>query len=179
LRDVKSSDVGLRRNSVYCTGILVYFGGAQTSGFHGAVAESIAPLTRSDVESDGGVRDNAVGALSRLLQVVDSSARESVSALLDVVLSALPLRNDLEEGPDVYHWLASTIAENPTSLDAGVVSRVVRAFSVVITEELAPVNTLRIIGIALSQGASKDERVRAAFAELSPDAQARVRAAGA
>ena len=179
LRDVKSSDVGLRRNSVYCAGILVYFGGAQAAGFHSAVAESIAPLTRVDVESDGGVRDNAVGALARLLQVVDGSARESASALLDVVLDALPLRNDLEEGADVYHWLASTVGENPTSLDAGVVSRVVRAFSVVITEKLATVDTLRIVGVALSRGANTDERVRAALAELSPDAQARVRESGA
>ena len=77
LRDVKSSDVGLRRNSVYCAGILVYFGGAQAAEFHSAVAESIAPLTRADVESDGGVRDNAVGALARLLQVVDGSARRA------------------------------------------------------------------------------------------------------
>ena len=44
LRDVKSSDVGLRRNSVYCAGILVYFGGAQAAEFHSAVADSIAPL---------------------------------------------------------------------------------------------------------------------------------------
>ena len=164
---------------MYCAGILVYFGGAQAAGFHSAVAESIAPLTRADVESDGGVRDNAVGALARLLQVVDGSARESASALLNVVLDALPLRNDLEEGADVYHRLASTVGENPTSLDAGVVSRVVRAFSVVITEKLATVDTLRIVGVALLRGADKDERVRAALAELSPDAQARVRESGA
>ena len=95
-----------------------------------------------------------------------------------VVLGAVPLRHDLEEGPGVYHWLASTVGENPSSLEGDVASRVVRAFADVVAEELAPSDTLRIIAIALSQGVSKDERVRGALAEVSPDRAAAIRRAG-
>ena len=178
LRDCKSADVGLRRNSVYCTGVLLQLGAEHGAPFHVTAAQTLAPLTREGDESDGGVRDNAVGAIARLLQVIDGPARDHASELFNVVLGALPLRHDLEEGPDVYHWLASTLGENPSSLEGDVASRVVRAFADVVAEELAPSDTLRIIAIALSQGASKDERVRGALAEVSPDRAAAIRRAG-
>ena len=178
LRDVKSAEVGLRRNSIYCTGVLLQFGGEHGAPFHVAAAQALAPATREDGEPDGGVRDNAVGALVRLLQVVDGPAREHAGELLDVVLSALPLRHDLEEGPDVYHWLASTLAENPSSLSNDVVARLVRVFADVCAENLAPSDTVRILGIALSQSASGDERVRKALAALPSDRAAAVAIAG-
>ena len=179
LRDVASLDVGLRRNSIYCIGILAQIGGASAIDFHGAIAEALAPMTRADRESDGGVRDNAVGAIARLLQVIDGGhARENASALLDVVLNALPLRNDLEEGPDVYHWLASTITENPTSLADAAMTRIVGILAEVVTDgALAPIDTSRILGIALSR--AEDQRVRATLSSLPAQSQDAIRRAGA
>ena len=179
LRDVTSLDVGLRRNSVYCIGILAQIGGASAIGFHGAIAEALAPMTRADRESDGGVRDNAVGAIARLLQAIDGGhARDNASALLDVVLNALPLRNDLEEGPDVYHWLASTITENPTSLADAAMTRIVGILAEVVTDgALAPIDTSRILGIALSR--AEDPRARATLSSLPAPSQDAIRRAGA
>ena len=104
-------------------------------------------MLSAENEPDGGVRDNAVGALARLLQVVGIHGEGA--ALLDVVLRALPLRNDLEEGPDVYHWLANTIADTPTALSEAHVRQVIHIFNQVFAEKLAAEVTLRIITLSV------------------------------
>ena len=164
IRDLTSGDVGLRRNCAYCAGVLVSVGGEHAAPFHSAVAQALLPMLNAENEPDDSVRDNAVGALARLLQVVGIHGEGA--ELLDVVLRALPLRSDLEEGPDVYHWLTSIIADNPTSLSEAHVRQVIQVFKQVFTEKLAPEDTLRIITLSVTKGCEIDPRVAEAAASL-------------
>jgi len=164
LRDLTSGDVGLRRNCAYCAGVLVSVGGEHAAQFHSVVAQALVPMLSAENEPDGGVRDNAVGALARLLQVVGIHGEGA--ALLDVVLRALPLRNDLEEGPDVYHWLANTIADTPTALSEAHVRQVMLIFNQVFAEKLAAEVTLRIITLSVEKGCGVDPRVAEAATSL-------------
>lgn len=176
LRDTKSVDIGLRRNSAYCTGVLLMIGGEHAQQFHSAAAEALAPMTRAENESDGGVRDNAAGAIARLLLVIGSEHEDASKALLAVLLDALPLRHDLEEGPEVYHGLAATVGEAPASLEDDKLTRIIQVFAQVITESLAPADTLRILGAAMAQGANADARVQQVLGGLTAEQQAAIRA---
>jgi len=160
IRDLASRDVGLRRNCAYCTGVLISIGGEHATQFHAAATMALLPLLRAENEPDEGVRDNAAGALVRLLEIVGINGEGAT--VLDFVLASLPLRSDLDEGPDVYHFLASTIGETPSSLGDAHVRRVISIFTQVFNERLAPDDTLRIIELSLEKGCKIDARVAAA-----------------
>jgi hypothetical protein len=66
----------------------------------------------------------------------------------------------------VYHGLATTLSESPGSLTDDIIARLVRLFTQIIGESLAPTDTLRILGVALSQSAGADARVQRALESL-------------
>ena len=76
----------------------------------------------------------------------------------------------------MYHGLAATVGEAPASLEDDKLTRIIQVFAQVITESLAPADTLRILGAAMAQGANADGRVQQVLGGLTAEQQAAIRA---
>jgi len=124
LRELAVDSDDSRRNAAYCAGVLCEHAGAAARPFHPQLAASVAPLLVG-----GGVgqalRDNACGCAARLLAAHPghSAFRDG---LLAALLSALPVREDMDEAEPAYGYLCALLA----SEDASVASQVPRVVQV-------------------------------------------------
>eukprot|EP00920_Eleutheroschizon_duboscqi_P002142 GHVT01005349.1.p1 GENE.GHVT01005349.1~~GHVT01005349.1.p1 ORF type:complete len:1036 (+),score=251.74 GHVT01005349.1:436-3543(+) len=117
---LQDEDTDLRRNSLYCLGILFEVAGS-VPVFKAKIVEflrvmqPVISLHREELnESEESALDNAVSALARLLRHVDLSGLPA-DELVRMFLGALPVGKDLEEIPNVIrtllHLLTSPITK--------------------------------------------------------------------
>jgi len=99
LKELASSDATNRRNAAFCAGEICKNGGAAALKYYGDILRSMHNLF-SNSESDDAVRDNAAGAIARMIMVQPQSI--PLNQVLPVFIKALPLKEDHEESMTVY-----------------------------------------------------------------------------
>jgi len=99
LKELASSDATNRRNAAFCAGEICKNGGAAALKYYGDILRSLHNLV-SNSESDDAVRDNAAGAIARMIMVQPQSI--PLNQVLPVFIKALPLKEDHEESMTVY-----------------------------------------------------------------------------
>ncbi|RLN18629.1 uncharacterized protein C2845_PM02G31000 [Panicum miliaceum] len=106
LKELASSDATNRRNAAFCVGEICKNGGAAALKYYGDILRSLHNLF-SNSESDDAVRDNAAGAIARMIMVQPQSI--PLNQVLPVFIKALPLKEDHEESMPVYSCICSLL----------------------------------------------------------------------
>ncbi|XP_078444426.1 ARM repeat superfamily protein [Wolffia australiana] len=99
LKELSSSDPTNRRNAAFCAGEFCKNGGPPALKYYGEILRALYPLF-GDTEPDAAVRDNAAGAVGRMIMAAPQSL--PLDQVLPVFLRALPLKEDLMESVIVY-----------------------------------------------------------------------------
>ncbi|XP_068648422.1 uncharacterized protein [Aristolochia californica] len=145
LKELTSSEAANRRNAAFCVGELCKNGGSVALKYYGDVLRGLYPLF-GESEPDDAVRDNAAGAVARMIMVNPQSI--PLNQVLPVFLKVLPLKEDHEESMAVYGCVCKLVLEsNPQILSH--VPELVRLFAEVVSspEESGDVKTQ--VGMAL------------------------------
>lgn len=106
LKELASSDATNRRNAAFCVGEICKNGGAAALKYYGDILRSLHNLFGNS-ESDDAVRDNAAGAIARMIMVQPQSI--PLNQVLPVFIKALPLKEDHEESMTVYGCICSLL----------------------------------------------------------------------
>ncbi|XP_062077299.1 uncharacterized protein LOC133782115 [Humulus lupulus] len=129
LKELASSDPTNRRNAAFCVGELCRNGGDGTLKYYGDVLRGLFPLF-GESEPDDAVRDNAAGAVARMIMVHPESI--PLNQVLPVFLKVLPLKEDHEESMAVYTCVSTLVlSSNPQILS--LVPELVNVFAQVVT----------------------------------------------
>lgn len=108
----------VRRNAAYCVGNLVTATEKQLAPHFPHILQLLAPLCQRKEEhvnlDDGGAdTDNALSAVCRLIKAAPEAV--PLPQVLPVIIAALPLRADHEEGGNIYECLIELMkASEPT-----------------------------------------------------------------
>jgi len=97
-----------RRNAVFTAGVVCEFGAAHAAPFYPTLVPIVMQCLGADAREDPGVKDNAAGAAARLL--VANAGPLPVAELLQLLLNALPLKEDQEEAEPCYTGLCKLLA---------------------------------------------------------------------
>ncbi|KAL6907529.1 hypothetical protein ACP4OV_002568 [Aristida adscensionis] len=106
LKELASSDATNRRNAAFCVGEICKNGGAAALKYYGDILRALHPLF-SNSEADDAVRDNAAGAIARMIMVQPQSV--PLNQVLPVFIKALPLKEDHEESMTVYSCICNLL----------------------------------------------------------------------
>ncbi|KAI9169349.1 hypothetical protein LWI28_011035 [Acer negundo] len=146
LKELASSEATNRRNAAFCAGELCKNGGESTLKYYGDILRGLYPLF-GESEPDDAVRDNAAGAVARMIMVHPQSI--PLNQVLPVFLKVLPLKEDREESMAVYTCVSTLVlSSNPQILS--LVPELVNLFAQVV---VSPVETSEVkaqIGQAFS-----------------------------
>ncbi|KAJ8461045.1 hypothetical protein OPV22_033971 [Ensete ventricosum] len=146
LKELGSSEATNRRNAAFCVGEFCKNGGAATLKYYGDILRTLYPLF-SDSESDDAVRDNAAGAVARMIMVQPQSI--PLNQVLPVLLKALPLKEDFEESMTVYSCICHLVLSS-NSLILPLVPEVVNISAQVIASPAESEEVKNRIGMAIS-----------------------------
>ncbi|XP_007045324.2 PREDICTED: importin-4 isoform X1 [Theobroma cacao] len=106
LKELASSSATNRRNAAFCAGELAKNGGESTLKYYTDILRGLYPLF-GDSEPDDAVRDNAAGAVARMIMVHPQSI--PLNQVLPVFLRVLPLKEDHEESMAVYNCVSMLV----------------------------------------------------------------------
>ncbi|KAL2650159.1 hypothetical protein R1flu_018287 [Riccia fluitans] len=147
LKELSSSDATNRRNAAYCAGELCLHGGEKSLPYYMSVLQGLHPLF-TERETDDGVRDNAAGAVARMIKA--NTQAMPLSQVLPVLVGALPLKEDIEESESVYGALCGLIcASHPDILQF--IPQLVPVFAQTVASEEVKAEVKTVIGQAVSQ----------------------------
>ncbi|MED6143173.1 hypothetical protein PIB30_003877 [Stylosanthes scabra] len=114
LKELASSDATNRRNAAFCVGELCKNGGDLALRYYDNILRGLHPLF-GESEPDDAVRDNAAGAVARMIMVHPESI--PLNQVLPVFLRVLPLKEDREESMAVYSCVSTLVfSSNPQIL---------------------------------------------------------------
>ncbi|KAJ9687439.1 hypothetical protein PVL29_016073 [Vitis rotundifolia] len=114
LKELASSEATNRRNAAFCVGELCKNGGESTLKYYGDILRGLYPLF-GESEPDDAVRDNAAGAVARMIMVHPEAI--PLNQVLPVFLKVLPLKEDREESIAVFTCVCNlVVASNPQIL---------------------------------------------------------------
>ncbi|KAK3222483.1 hypothetical protein Dsin_009508 [Dipteronia sinensis] len=137
LKELASSEATNRRNAAFCAGELCKNGGESTLKYYGDILRGLYPLF-GESEPDDAVRDNAAGAVARMIMVHPQSI--PLNQVLPVFLKVLPLKEDHEESMAVYTCVSTLVlSSNPQILS--LVPELVNLFAQVV---VSPVETSEV-----------------------------------
>lgn len=113
LKELGSADATNRRNAAFCVGELCKNGGDSALKYYADVLSHLHPLF-GESEPDNAVRDNAAGAVARMIM----SHPESIplNQVLPVFLQVLPLKEDREESLTVYGCICGLVLSSNTQI---------------------------------------------------------------
>ncbi|KAL5219275.1 hypothetical protein ABZP36_019959 [Zizania latifolia] len=106
LKELASSEATNRRNAAFCVGEICKNGGAAALKYYGDILHGLHRLF-ADSEPDHAVRDNAAGAIARMIMVQPQSI--PLNQVLPVFIKALPLKEDHEESMVVYSCVCNLL----------------------------------------------------------------------
>ncbi|XP_057528872.1 uncharacterized protein LOC130807617 isoform X2 [Amaranthus tricolor] len=106
LKELVSSDATNRRNAAFCVGEFCRNGGEVALKYYGDILKGLYPRF-GESEPDNAVRDNAAGAVARMIMVHPEAI--PLNQVLPVFLKALPLREDHEESIAVYSCVCNLV----------------------------------------------------------------------
>ncbi|XP_045817524.1 importin-4-like [Trifolium pratense] len=111
LKELASSEATNRRNAAFCVGELCKNGGDSALKYYDNILRGLHPLF-GESEPDDAVRDNASGAVARMIMVHPESI--PLNQVLPVFLRVLPLKEDREESLAVYSCVSALVfSSNP------------------------------------------------------------------
>ncbi|XP_076920880.1 uncharacterized protein LOC143582105 [Bidens hawaiensis] len=111
LKELASSSETNRRNAAFCVGELCKNGGASSLKYFGDVLRGLYPLF-GESEPDDAVKDNAAGAVARMIMAHPESV--PLNQVLPVFVKGLPLKEDHEESMPVYSCVCNLVlSSNP------------------------------------------------------------------
>ncbi|KAE9591890.1 hypothetical protein Lal_00039067 [Lupinus albus] len=111
LKELASSEATNRRNAAFCVGELCKNGGDSALKYYDNILRGLHPLF-GESEPDDAVRDNAAGAVARMIMIHPESI--PLNQVLPVFLRVLPLKEDHEESMAVYTCVSTLVfSSNP------------------------------------------------------------------
>ncbi|KAL2904211.1 putative importin subunit beta-4 [Bienertia sinuspersici] len=146
LKELASSDATNRRNAAFCVGEFCRNGSEVALKFYGEILRGLHPLF-GESEPDNAVRDNAAGAVARMIMVHPEAI--PLDQVLPVFLKALPIKEDHEESTAVYSCVCNLVSSSHPQI-LSLVPDLVNLFAQV---ALSPVETSEVkalIGRAFS-----------------------------
>ncbi|KAF5747486.1 importin-4 [Tripterygium wilfordii] len=146
LKELASSEATNRRNAAFCVGELCKNGGEPTLKYYNDILRGLYPLF-GESEPDDAVRDNAAGAVARMIMVYPQSI--PLNQVLPVFLKVLPLKEDHEESMAVYSCVSALVlSSNPQILS--LVPELVNLFAQVVVSPIETSEVKSQIGKAFS-----------------------------
>lgn len=165
LKEMASSDATNRRNAAFCVGELCKNGGVFALKYYDAVLRALYPLF-GETEPDNAVRDNAAGAVSRMIMVHPESI--PLSQVLPVFLKVLPLKEDHEESMAVYSCICHLLLSSNSQI-LSLVPELVNIFALVAASPEETPEVKAYIGRAFSHLMSVyGQQMQPLLANLSP-----------
>ncbi|KAG6541698.1 hypothetical protein Mapa_016963 [Marchantia paleacea] len=147
LKELSSPEPTNRRNAAYCVGELCLHGGETAKLYYMSILTALHPLF-TDRETDDGVRDNAAGAVARMIKA--NAQAIPLSQVLPALVGALPLKEDIEESESVYGSLCGLIfASHPDILL--LIPQLVPIFAQTVASEDVKPEVKSLIGQAVNQ----------------------------
>ncbi|KAL0365050.1 UNVERIFIED_CONTAM: Importin-4 [Sesamum angustifolium] len=146
LKELGSPEATNRRNAAFCVGELCKNGGNSVLKYIADVLPRLYPLF-GESEPDNAVRDNAAGAVARMIMAHPESI--PLNQVLPVLLQVLPLKEDYEESTSVYGCICNLVL----SSNAQILSLVPQLVSIFAQVAVSPVETPEVkvhIGRAFS-----------------------------
>lgn len=113
LKELISLEATNRRNAAFCVGELCKNGGEYALKYYGDVLRGLYRLF-GDSETDNAVRDNAAGAVARMIMVHPEAI--PLSQVLPVFLKVLPLKEDHEESLTVYSCICNLVLSSNSQI---------------------------------------------------------------
>lgn len=113
LKELGSPEATNRRNAAFCVGELCKNGGNSVLKYLADVLSGLYPLF-GESEPDNAVKDNAAGAVARMIM----SHPESIplNQVLPVFLQVLPLKEDYEESVSVYGCICDLVLSSNSQI---------------------------------------------------------------
>lgn len=146
LKELASSESTNRRNAAFCVGELCKNGGEMALKYYGELLRGLYPLF-GESEPDDAVRDNAAGAVARMIMVHPETI--PLNQVLPVFLKVLPLKEDHEESMAVYSCICNLVlSSNPQILS--LVPELVNLFAEVVVSPIETAETKSQVGRAFS-----------------------------
>ncbi|KAL5156972.1 putative importin subunit beta-4 [Glycine soja] len=139
LKELASSEATNRRNAAFCVGELCKNGHEQALKYYDNILRGLHPLF-GESEPDDAVRDNAAGAVARMIMVHPESI--PLNQVLPVFLRVLPLKEDHEESMAVYSCVFSLILS--------LVPELVNLFAQVVVSPVETPEVKAVVGRAFS-----------------------------
>ncbi|CAI0431290.1 unnamed protein product [Linum tenue] len=154
-------EITLPRGWVYHFHLFPYI----SARYYGDVLRGLYPLF-GDSEPDNAVRDNAAGAVARMIMTYPQSI--PLNQVLPVLLKALPLKEDHEESMAVYSCISTLLfSSNPQIL--AVVPDLVNVFAQVVVSPVESPEVKAEIGRAFSHLVSQyGQQMQPLLSNLSP-----------
>lgn len=146
LKELVSSDATNRRNAAFCVGEFCRNGGEVALKFYGDILRGLHPLF-GESEPDDAVRDNAAGAVARMIMVHPEAI--PLNQVLPVFLKALPIKEDHEESTAVYSCVCNLVLSSHPQI-LSLVPDLVNLFAQVASSQLETSEVKALIGRAFS-----------------------------
>ncbi|GAB5356542.1 hypothetical protein AAMO2058_000298800 [Amorphochlora amoebiformis] len=118
IASLNDSEVGVRRNAAFATGIFALNGGEDGKAFYGQALEGLHKIISVDLKEKKGdphweaCRDNAVSAISKMLAHDPKLATRQ--EVVDLFMAGLPLLDDMAEAKECYSRMSWMLAKLPT-----------------------------------------------------------------
>ncbi|KAG5025872.1 hypothetical protein JHK86_021786 [Glycine max] len=146
LKELASSEATNRRNAAFCVGELCKNGHEPALKYYDNILRGLYPLF-GESEPDDAVRDNAAGAVARMIMVHPESI--PLNQVLPVFLRVLPLKEDREESMAVYSCVSTLVfSSNPQILS--LVPELVNLFALVVVSPVETPEVKAVVGRAFS-----------------------------
>ncbi|XP_010528662.1 PREDICTED: importin-4 [Tarenaya hassleriana] len=146
LKELGSPEATNRRNAAFCVGELCKNGGEAALKYVGEVLRGIYPLF-GESEPDVAVRDNAAGAIARMIIVHPQLV--PLNQVLPVFLRGLPLKEDREESMAVYSCIYTLVLTSNQQILSHVPD-LVKIFGQVLESPVEKAEVKAIVGRAFS-----------------------------
>eukprot|EP01027_Heterolobosea_sp_BB2_P019008 GEZU01026710.1.p1 GENE.GEZU01026710.1~~GEZU01026710.1.p1 ORF type:complete len:1040 (+),score=368.13 GEZU01026710.1:323-3442(+) len=172
LNALSHSNQDIVRNSVYCCGLLMCYGGVeQMSPYLPQVLQRMHPLfDRSKYNS--AVTDNACSTLARVISLYAQVL--PLNQIIPVFVAALPLREDLQENEVVYDCLFRLIEEQK-DLVAPHMGAIMKVFAQVLgTDNVSDAIQANMVGLIKSLHAQYPQQFEALLNSLDPKERAAI-----
>eukprot|EP00249_Psilotum_nudum_P024844 c29306_g1_i2 orf=418-3579(+) len=147
IKELASTEATNRRNAAFCVGELCKNGGEIALKYFKSSLFALQSLF-GDGETIDAVRDNAAGAIARM--IVAQPQAVPLSQVLHFFISALPLKDDLEESPAVYNCLCNLIFASNSEIRP-FIPQLIHVFAQVASSQKESAEVKSNVGRAVSQ----------------------------
>ncbi|KAJ0870383.1 putative armadillo-like helical, importin beta family [Helianthus annuus] len=113
LKELDSSSATNRRNAAFCVGVLCQNGGDCSLKYFDDALQCLYPLFEES-EPDHAVRDNAAGAVARMIMAHQDSV--PLNQVLPILIKVLPLKEDHEESVPVYTCICNLVLSSNSQI---------------------------------------------------------------